>query len=117
LHEFILLPGWVKKTQFEALCQWLKAQGFTLVRVNRPEPWRTYPDVRFRGTVAQFNQAFHVTVMERFAGHRCYAVFTSLLMPVRFAPKGEDYVEAYSFGADASSGLTTTCYWDSSLIG
>ena len=68
LHEYILLPGWVKKAQFEALCQWLESQGFVIVRANGPVPWQTYPSVKFNGTVAQFNQAFHVTVMEKLQG-------------------------------------------------
>ena len=63
-HEYILLPGWLKKAQFEALCQWLESQGFVIVRANGPVPWQTYPSVKFNGTVAQFNQTFHVTVMD-----------------------------------------------------
>jgi len=43
LHEFLLLPGWVKTGEFEDLRQWLVEQGFVIVRANGPEPWRTYP--------------------------------------------------------------------------
>jgi hypothetical protein len=111
LHEYLLLPGWVKAPEFDALREWLVAQGFTIVRALAPEPERTYPEMRFRGTVQQFNEAFRVTVMEnprRFP--RCYAVFTKLMMPARFAPRGESYIEAYSFGSDIGAGLSTTCH-------
>jgi hypothetical protein len=110
LHEYILLPGWVKKPEFEALCQWLTAQGFVIVSANGPAPQRTYPDVKFHGTVAQFNQAFRVTVMEKLSiGGWCYSVFTNLLMPARFAPKGEDYIDGYSFGDEEGVGLRNSC--------
>jgi hypothetical protein len=110
LHEFILLPGWVKKAEFEALCQWLVAQGFLIVRANGPVPWQTYPEVKFNGTVAQFNQAFHVTVMEKLPGFpRCRTVFTELMMPARFATKGETYIQGYSFGSEPGGGLGGYC--------
>ena len=110
LHEFILLPGWVGKGEFEALCQWLLSQGFVIVRANGSAPQRTYPDVTFHGTVAQFNEAFHVTVMEKPSGVGwCYSVFTDLLMPARFAPKGEDYIDGYKFGSEQRGGLGDYC--------
>jgi len=111
LHEYLLLPGWVRAPEFEALRQWLVAQGFIIVRALGPEPEGTYPEMRFRGTVQQFNEAFRVKVMENPRGFpRCYAVFTKLMMPARFAPRGESYIEAYSFGSDMGSGLSTTCH-------
>ena len=110
LHEFILLPGWVEKAEFESLCQWLVAQGFVIVRANGPAPWQTYPKVKFNGTVAQFNQAFHVTVMERRQGApRCRTVFSELMMPARFATKGESYVQGYQFGGEQGGGLRSYC--------
>jgi len=110
LHEFLLLPGWVKAPEFEALVQWLVAQGFVIQRAIGPEPWRTYPNVKFHGTVRQFNQAFHIAVMSKlFHPRDCYAVFTDWMMPARFAPKGESYIEGYSFSGDGNPGVSTLC--------
>ena len=82
LHQYILLPGWMKANEFENLREWLTEQGFVIVQANGPEPWVTYPSIKFRGNVGKFNQAFHVTVMERSAGFPwCYSVFTNPLMP------------------------------------
>jgi hypothetical protein len=106
LHEFILLPGWVKKAEFEALCQWLVSQGFVIVRANGPVPWQTYPEVKFNGTVAEFNQAFHVTVMEK---PRCRTVFAELMMPARFETGHEGYVQGYSFGSERGGGVDSMC--------
>ncbi|MGA7871279.1 MAG: hypothetical protein WCA22_10300 [Candidatus Binatus sp.] len=104
--SFFLLPGWVKAGEFEDLRQWLIEQGFVIVRANGPEPWRTYPEIKFRGNVGQFNNAFHVTVMERSAGFPwCYSVFTDPLMPSRFAAKNATFIEGYSLGSDTSSGV------------
>jgi hypothetical protein len=111
LHEYILLGGWFKKPQFDALQQWLIDQGFMIKQALGLEPWRTYPSIKFSGTVAQFEQAFHVTVMQGTHGSlRCYAVFTNLRMPARFAPKGDTYMEGFSFGEDAAPGLRTRCF-------
>jgi hypothetical protein len=106
LHEFILLPGWVKKAEFEALCQWLVSQGFMIVRANGPVPWQTYPEVKFNGTVARFNQAFHATVMEK---PHCRTVFTELKMPARFETGHEGYVQGYSFGSERGRGVDSMC--------
>jgi hypothetical protein len=106
LHEFILLPGWVKKAEFEALCQWLVSRGFVIVRANGPVPWQTYPEVKFNGTVAQFNQAFHATVMEK---PRCRTVLTELMMPARFETGHEGYVQGYSFGSERGGGVDSMC--------
>lgn len=107
LHEFLLLPGWGKKREFEALRQRLVAQGLVIKQVQEPQPSRTYPAIKFSGTVAQFNEDFHVTVMQRVGGG-CYTVFTDLL-PAQFAPKGEDYVDRFSFGPDGTPGLSNWC--------
>jgi hypothetical protein len=111
LHEYISLGGWFKEPQFEALRQWLLGQGFVIKEALGPRPWRTYPSIKFSGTVAQFEQAFHVTVMQgAHASLRCYAVITNLRMPARFAPKGDTYMEGFSFGEDSAPGLRTRCF-------
>jgi len=56
LHEFVLWHG--GNSLFEPLCQWLAARGFVIVRALGPEPGRTYPEIKFHGTVRQFNEAF-----------------------------------------------------------
>jgi hypothetical protein len=66
----------VKANEFDDLRDWLAEQGFVIVRANGPAPWRTYPSIKFRTTVGKFNQAFHVTVMERSGFPWCYSVFT-----------------------------------------
>jgi hypothetical protein len=110
LHEYVGLPGWVKAPEFEALRQWLAAQDFVIVRAVAPEPGVTLPRLTFHGTVRQLNQAFHVTVMENPRGFPwCHAVFTNLMMPARFAPRGENYIEGYSLGSETGSGLSSTC--------
>jgi hypothetical protein len=68
LHECLLLPGWVNKPEFEDLKRWLIAQGFTIKQALEPEPWRTYPELKFSGTVGQFENAFHITVMQTTRG-------------------------------------------------
>jgi hypothetical protein len=110
LHEYVLLPGWLTESEFDALRHWLSEQGFTVKQAFGPAAWRTYPLIKFAGTVAQFEQAFHVTVM-RGPGpvHRCYTVFDNLRMPSRFARKGETYFQFYSFGEDAIPGLKNGC--------
>jgi hypothetical protein len=113
LHQYISLPGWTKANEFEELREWLIQQGFVIVRANGPEPSRTYPSIKFRGNVGEFNQAFHVTVMERSAGFPwCYSVFTDPLMPARFVfrpSKNPKYIEGYSIGSD-ESGVGPSCY-------
>ena len=109
LHQYILLPGWMKANEFESLRVWLTEQGFVIVRANGLEPWVTYPSITFRGNVEKFNRAFHVTVMERSEFPWCYSVFTDPLMPARFAPKGGKYIEAYSLDRDTSSGVGPSC--------
>jgi hypothetical protein len=110
LHQYILLPGWVKENEFDDLRDWLNEQGFLIVRASGPAPWRTYPSIKFRGNVGKFNRAFHVTVMERSTGFPwCYSVFTDPLMPARFAPKNGKYIEGYSIGPD-DSGVAPSCY-------
>jgi hypothetical protein len=110
LHESILLPGWLKEPEFEELQRWLIAQGFAITRALGPESWRTYPEIKFSGTVRQIEEAFHVSVMEKVSYLRpCYTVFTNLLMPARFAPKGEDYIERFAFDPDGSPGFGTSC--------
>jgi len=110
LHQFILLPGWVKEKEFDDLREWMTEQGFVIVRANGPEPSRTYPDIKFRTNVGKFNQAFHVTVMERSAGFPwCYSVFTDPVMPSRFAAKNAKFIEGYSLSADGS-GVRPSCY-------
>jgi len=113
LHEYILLPGWVKKPEFGNLTQWLIGEGFMVKQALGPEPWRTYPSIKFSGTVGQFEEVFHITVMETAEGIHgpwsCYTTFTNLLMPARFAPKGEEYIDGFSFGPDGSPGLSSHC--------
>jgi hypothetical protein len=110
LHQFILLPGWVKEKEFDDLREWLTEQGFAIVRALGPESERTYPEIKFRTNVGRFNRAFHVTVMERSAGNPwCYSVFTDPLMPSRFAPKNTKFIEGYSLGKD-DSGVGPSCY-------
>jgi len=110
LHQFILLPGWVNEKEFDDLREWLTQQGFVIVRANGPEPWITYPSIKFHTNVGKFNQAFHVIVMERSAGFPwCYSVFTDPLMPSRFAPKNAKFIEGYSLGKD-DSGVGPSCY-------
>src|ERR1700730_5235840 len=46
LHQFILLPGWVKANEFDDLREWLTEQGFVMVRANRPKPLSTNPSVK-----------------------------------------------------------------------
>jgi hypothetical protein len=58
-----------------------------IVTAVAPKQGISYTSPRFHGNAFTFNRAFHVTVMERFRGHWCYAVFTPLMMPARFAPK------------------------------
>lgn len=41
LHQFLLLPGWVKAAEFDALRDWLVEQGFVIVQAEGPVPWRT----------------------------------------------------------------------------
>lgn len=111
LHEYISLGGWFKEPQFEALRQWLVGEGFTIKQALEPRPWRTYPSIKFSGTVTQIEQAFHVTVMQdTHSSLRCYAVFANLRMPARFAPKGDTYMEGFSFGEDSAPGLRTSCF-------
>ncbi len=110
LHQFILLPGWAKEAEFDDLREWLTEQGFVIVRANGPELGATYPEIKFRGNVGQFNQAFHVVVMERSTGFPwCYSVFTDPLMPSRFAAKNAKFIEGYSLGKD-DSGVGSSCY-------
>jgi hypothetical protein len=103
---------WTKANEFDELREWLIQQGFVIVRANGPEPSRTYPSIKFRGNVGEFNQAFHVTVMERSAGFPwCYSVFTDPLMPARFVfrpSKNPKYIEGYSIGPD-DSGVGPSC--------
>jgi hypothetical protein len=109
LHQFVLLPGWAKEVEFDHLREWLTEQGFVIVRAIGPEPWRTYPEIKFRTNVGKFNQAFHVTVMERSAGlPRCYSVFTDPVMPSRFAAKNAKFIEGYRLSADGS-GVGSFC--------
>jgi len=111
LHEFILLGGWFKEPQFEALRQWLLGQGFLIKQALAPQPWQTYPSIKFSGTVAQIGRAFHVTVMQgTHASLRCYAVFANLRMPARLAPEGATYMEGFNFGEDSAPGLRTRCF-------
>ena len=85
-------------------------QGFAIKRAIGPRPWGNYPLIRFTGTVAQIEQAFHVTVMRGPGSfHRCYTVFGSLRMPARFTPKGDKYIEGLSFNEDDIPGLKTHC--------
>jgi hypothetical protein len=108
LHQFILLAGWVKEKEFDDLRDWMTEQGFAIVRANGPEPWRTYPEITFRTNVGRFNQAFHVTVMERSAGIPwCYSVFTDPMMPSRFAHNAK-FIEGYRLGPDGS-GVGLSC--------
>jgi hypothetical protein len=112
LHESFSFPGWVTAVDFEALHQWLLAQGFVIVTAVAPREGITYASLRFHGNASKFNRAFHVTVMERFRGQWCYAVFTPLMMPARFAPKGANKIEGYSIDRDTSEsrfGLGPTC--------
>ena len=111
LHQYILLPGWIKANEFNDLRKWLTEQGFVIVQADvGPAPWRTHPSIKFRGDVGKFNQAFHVTVMEKSAGFPwCYSVFTDPLMPARFAPKNTRYIEGYSIGPD-DSGVRSSCH-------
>jgi hypothetical protein len=113
LHEYVSFPGWVSAADFEALHQWLLSQGFVIVTAVGPRQGITYPSLHFHGNAAKFNRAFHVTVVEKFlGGHFCYAVFTPLMMPARFAPKGADKFEGYGIGRDTSAsrfGLGPTC--------
>jgi hypothetical protein len=109
LYQLFLLPGWVKEREFDDLCKWLTEQGFVIVRANGPEPWRTYPEIKFRTNVGKFNQAFHVTVMERSAGFPwCYSVFTDPVMPSRFAGKNTKFIEGYSLDK-GGSGVGPSC--------
>jgi hypothetical protein len=109
LHEFILLPGWVKEPEFDELRRWMLEQGFDIKRALEPRPWQTYPSIKFSGTVAQIEQAFHVMVMRGPGSfHRCYTVFDSLRMPACFAPKGESYIEGFSFSEEAALALRRT---------
>jgi len=111
LHVFLSCKGGVKEAEFEAVRQWLVAQGFTIVRALGPEAGRTYPSIRFNGTVRQFNEAFHITVMSKLLHPRyCYAVFTDWMMPARFAPKGAEYIQDYEFSSDGDPGLSTLCH-------
>jgi hypothetical protein len=88
----------------------IKRKTIAFVKALGPRPWQTYPSIKFSGTVAQIERAFHVTVMRGPGSvHRCCTVFDSLRMPARFAPKGESYVEAFSFDEDAIPGLKTHC--------
>jgi hypothetical protein len=115
LHHYIFLPGWIKEKEFDDLRDWLIEQGFVIVRANGPAPCTTYPSIKFRTNVGKFNQAFHVTVMERSAGFPwCYSVFTDLLMPARFAPKNSRYIEGYSIGPDESG--VGSCHWMWKLV-
>ena len=112
LHEYVSFPGWVTAADFEALRQWLLTQGFVIVTATAPNPGITYASLRFHGNATKFNRAFHVTVMERFRGQWCYAVFTPLMMPARFAPKGANKIEGYGIGPDSSAsrfGLGPAC--------
>jgi hypothetical protein len=112
LHESVAFPGWVTAADFEALHQWLLAQGFVIVTAVAPKEGITYASLRFHGNASKFNRAFHVTVMERFRGQWCYAVFTPLMMPARFAPKGANKIEVYSIDRDTSEsrvGLGPSC--------
>jgi hypothetical protein len=112
LHEFVSFPGWVTAADFEALHQWLLTQGFVIVTAVAPKQGITYPSLRFHGNAFKFNRAFHVTVMERFRGRWCYAVFTPLMMPARYAPKGANKIEGYGINPDSSEsrfGLGPTC--------
>lgn len=76
LHESFSFPGWATAADFEALHQGLLAQGFVIVTAVAPKQGITYASLRFHGNALKFNRAFHVTVMERFRGQWCYAVFT-----------------------------------------
>jgi hypothetical protein len=97
-------------TEFNELRRWLLAQGFEIKRALGPRAWGTYPLIRFSGTVAQIEEAFHVKVMRGPGSvHRCYTVFDSLRMPARFTPKGENYIEGFTFYEDAIPGLKTRC--------
>jgi hypothetical protein len=112
LHEFVSFPGWVTAADFEALHQWLLRQGFVIVTAVAPKEGITYASLSFHGNASKFNRAFHVTVMERFRGQWCYTVFTPLMMPARFAPKGGNKIEGYGIDRDTSEsrfGLGPTC--------
>ena len=83
-----------------------------IVTAVAPREGISYASLRFHGNAAKFNRAFHVTVMERFRGQWCYAVFTPLMMPARFAPKGANKIEGYAIDRDTSEsrfGLGPTC--------
>jgi hypothetical protein len=113
LHEYIHCPGWTTAADFEALRQWLLAEGFVIVIAVPPRQGVIYPSLRFDGNAGTFNRAFHVTVLERLRGGWCYAVFTPMMMPARFAPKGENYIDGYSIGRDTSAsrfGVRPFCY-------
>jgi hypothetical protein len=113
LHEFVSFPGWVTAADFEALRQWLLAQGFVIVVAVPPKRGVTYPTLHFHGNAAKFDRAFHVTVMERYRGGWCYAVFTPLMMPSRFAPKGANNIEGYGINQDSPAsrfGLSSRCH-------
>jgi hypothetical protein len=112
LHEYVSFPGWITAKDFEAVRQWLLAQEFVIVTATAPQPGITYASLRFHGNAGKFNRAFRVTVMERFHGNWCYAVFTPLMMPARFAPKGANNIEGYGIHFDNSAsrfGLDSTC--------
>jgi hypothetical protein len=112
LHEYISFPLWVTAADFEAVHQWLLAQGFTVVTAVAPKQGISYASLRFHGNASTFNSAFHVTVMERFRGHWCYAVFTPLMMPRGFTPRHANKMEGYSIDRDTSEsrfGLGPTC--------
>jgi hypothetical protein len=112
LHEYVSFPGWATAADFESLHQWLLAQGFVIVTAVAPKQGITYPSLRFHANALKFNRAFHVTVMERFRGRWCYAVFTPLMMPARYAPKGANKIEGYGIHLDSSAsrfGLDSTC--------
>jgi len=110
LHVDVSFIGTVKAPEFEALVQWLAAQGFVIERAIGPEPWRTHPALRFSGTVSQLDQAFRIAVMSKLLHPRdCYGVFTEWMMPARFAPKGAKYIQNYEFSSDQHPGLSTTC--------
>ena len=108
LHQFFLLPGWMKERNFQDLCEWLTEQGIVIVRANGPKPWGDYPSIKFRTNVGNFNRAFHVTVMEKPRWPWWYSVFTDPVMPSRFASKNAKYIEGYTLGPD-EFGVGASC--------
>jgi len=82
IHLSVLCGGWMKEREFNALLNWFREQGFTITRTLEPQPFRTNPSIRFTATIAQINNAFHVTIVKR---RNCCVTFNNFRMPARFA--------------------------------